>query len=60
MVEIESENFQSTILRCSEQLLFSNVFMIQPRKWSKLSFKTEGPDLHTEIVEAVWGIIWPS
>ena len=57
MVEIESETFQSTILRFSEQLLFSNVFMIRPRKWLKLSFKTEGPNLRTEIVEAVWGLI---
>ena len=57
MVEIESETFQSSILRCSEQLSFSNVFMILPGKWSKLSFQTEGPNLRTEIVEVVWGII---
>ena len=60
MVEINYETLRSSILRYSEQLSFSNIFMIRPRKWSKWSFKTEGPNLRTEIVEAVWGIIWPS
>ena len=60
MVDINYEILQSSILRCSEQLSFSNVFMIRLGKWSKWSFKTEGPNLRTEIVETVWGIIWTS
>ena len=60
MVETNYETFQSSIIRYSEQLSFSNVFMIRPGKWSKWSFKTEGPNLCTEFVETVWGIIWSS
>ena len=34
--------------------------MIRPGKWSKWSFKTEGPNLCTEFVETVWGVICSS
>ena len=60
MLIINSETFQSSISRCPKQLSFIKVFMIRPKNWSKLSYKSEGPNLRTELVGTVWGIIWPS